>query len=539
MEASTLSHAARRGLLTRKSPLLKLKGDEQLVALVRSGNSGAFDIIVDRYQARLLGFCRQMIGSTEDAEDVLQEVFVNAYKAMIADNREINLRPWLYRIARNRSLNHLRKPKADAQESMDMVPMTAEGGTAEKVHNREEFRQLLKDVTKLPETQRAALLLREIDALSYEEIAEAMDTTVPSVKSLLVRARISLAEASQARMLTCGEVRVELAEAAEGLAKASGPVRRHVRDCEQCADFRKQLRSDTKVLAMMFPVGGILALKAAIGAKLGFGSGAGAGAGAGAAGTAGAGAGAGAGAAGTAAGVGAAGAGAGAAGAGAGAAAGVSAIGAGAASGLGAVGSAVGAKALAGVVTAAVITAGAVEVKKNVTANPVNEGVTQQSKTIAMAPPVHAQPEVHPAPVQVADPNAEKAGVEEVPPPVETIPQEAPPATVPVSNGGTEGATSHPSITEEPVATEACNGHVVDGMCVEKPDLDSPQADPSIPVTAGEIETGAQTPVKPVKPAQPVPPVVTPSNPAPAPNPQPLPPTSSQGQAPPSVPQGQ
>jgi len=123
MEASTLSHAARRGLLTRKSPLLKLKGDEQLIALVRSGNSGAFDIIVDRYQARLLGFCRQMIGSTEDAEDVLQEVFVNAYKAMIADNREINLRPWLYRIARNRSLNHLRKPKADAHESMDMVPM--------------------------------------------------------------------------------------------------------------------------------------------------------------------------------------------------------------------------------------------------------------------------------------------------------------------------------------------------------------------------------------------------------------------------------
>ncbi len=290
MEASTLSHAARRGLLTRKSPLLKLKGDEQLVALVRSGNSGAFDIIVDRYQARLLGFCRQMIGSTEDAEDVLQEVFVNAYKAMIADNREINLRPWLYRIARNRSLNHLRKPKADAQESMDMVPMVEAGSTAEKVHNREEFRQLLNDVTKLPESQRAALLLREIDALSYEEIAEAMDATVPSVKSLLVRARISLAEASQARMLTCGEVRVELAEAAEGLTKASGPVRRHVRDCEECESFRKQLRSDSKVLAMIMPVGPLLALKAAIAAKIGFG-GAGAGAGAGGAGaTAGAGA---------------------------------------------------------------------------------------------------------------------------------------------------------------------------------------------------------------------------------------------------------
>ena len=533
MEASTLSHAARRGLLTRKSPLLKLKGDEQLIALVRSGNSGAFDIIVDRYQARLLGFCRQMIGSTEDAEDVLQEVFVNAYKAMIADNREINLRPWLYRIARNRSLNHLRKPKADAQESMDMVPMTTEGGTAEKVHNREEFRQLLKDVTKLPETQRAALLLREIDALSYEEIAEAMDTTVPSVKSLLVRARISLAEATQARMLTCGEVRVELAEAAEGLAKASGPVRRHVRDCEQCADFRKQLRSDTKVLAMMFPVGGLLALKAAIGAKIGFGSGAGAGAGA--AGSAGAGAGAGAAGAGAAAGTGA-----------AGAAAGATAISAGtAASGIGAVGSAVGAKALAGVVTAAVITAGAVEVKKNVTANPVNEGVTPQSKTIAMTPPVvhHAQTEV-PVPVEIVDPAVEKAGAEEVPVPVETAPQEpAPETVVPVEE---DPAAATPVEPIAPIADPPCEGHVVDGFCVSNPDLDNthPAPDPSTPMTAGDIEADTQTqtpPQAPVKPAEPSPPATTPpavTPPSSSPVPNPLPPNSPQGQAP-GVLQGQ
>ncbi|MFM9150016.1 MAG: RNA polymerase sigma factor, partial [Solirubrobacterales bacterium] len=210
MEASALSTAAQKGLLARKSPLLKMKGDEQLVAMVRAGNPGAFDVIVDRYQSRLLGFCRQMLGSTEDAEDVLQEVFVNAYRAMLADNRAINLKPWLYRIARNRSLNHLRRPKAEAQESMDLVPMVEAASTAEKVHNREEFRQLLNDVTKLPETQRAALLLREIDAMSYEEIAEAMETTVPAVKSLLVRARISLAEAEQMVSTALPELRVLL-----------------------------------------------------------------------------------------------------------------------------------------------------------------------------------------------------------------------------------------------------------------------------------------------------------------------------------------
>ena len=98
-----------------------------------------------------------------------------------------------------------------------------------------------------------------------------MDTTVPSVKSLLVRARISLAEASQARLLTCGEVRLELAEAAEGLRKVSGPVRRHVRDCEECADFRSQVRSNEKVLAALFPVGALLALKGFIASKLGLG----------------------------------------------------------------------------------------------------------------------------------------------------------------------------------------------------------------------------------------------------------------------------
>ena len=273
MEASALTHASQRGLLARRSPLLKLQGDARLIAVARSGNAGAFETIVDRYQGRLLGFCRQMLGSTEDAEDVLQEVFVNAYRAMLADDREINLRPWLYRIARNRCLNHLRKPTADAQESMDMVPMVEAASTAEKVHNREEFRQLLADVGKLPETQRSALMLREMDAMTYEEIAQTMETSVPSVKSLLVRARISLAEASQARQLTCGEVRLELAEAAEGLRKVAGPVRRHVRDCEDCTDFRNQIRSNDKVLAALVPAGPLVALKGFILSKLGFGAG--------------------------------------------------------------------------------------------------------------------------------------------------------------------------------------------------------------------------------------------------------------------------
>src|SRR5918996_690553 len=204
MEASALTHAGRAGLLARRSPLLRLQGDERLVAMIRAGHDRAFEALFDRYHARLLAFCRHMLSSTEDAEDVLQEVFTNAHAAMLADQRPINVRPWLYRIARNRCLNHLRKPVAEGQETMDHHPHDGGVSTAERVQKREDFRALVADVGDLAETQRTALLLREIDALSYEEIASAMDTTVPAVKSLLVRARMSLAEATQSRLLTCG-----------------------------------------------------------------------------------------------------------------------------------------------------------------------------------------------------------------------------------------------------------------------------------------------------------------------------------------------
>jgi RNA polymerase sigma factor (sigma-70 family) len=407
LEASALTHASRRGLLARRSPLLKLQGDEKLIAMARAGNPGAFETIVDRYQGRLLGFCRQMLGSTEDAEDVLQEVFVNAYKAMLADEREINLRPWLYRIARNRCLNYLRKPKADAQESMDMVPEVEAASTAERVHNREEFRQILSDVNKLPETQRSALLLREMDALSYEEIAAAMDTTVPSVKSLLVRARISLTEASQARLLTCGEVRVELSEAAEGLRKVSPPVRRHVRECDECGDFRSQLRSNEKALAALFPVGPLFALKGFIASKLGLGTG---GAGAGAAG-------------------------AGTAGAGAGALGGVSAA-IGGSSAAGGIGAALGTKAVAGVVTAAVLTAGAVEVKLPTDGTPVSVPPPAAREASYNPPPAVSLAQT--APVAAPKPKHPGEAVEVAPIPAPTEPvattEEEAPVTTPVDH---------------------------------------------------------------------------------------------------------
>jgi hypothetical protein len=263
------------------------------------------------------------------------------------------VRPWLYRIARNRSLNHLRRSQPIGVDSMDIH--FAEGGqtTADKVHKREDFRLLLEDVQQLPETQRTALLLREIDVLSYDQIAEAMDTTVPSVKSLLVRARVALAEAAEARQMSCEEVRLELGEVAEGLIRLSPPARRHLKQCDRCAAFRRQLRDTNKALAAVFPVGGLLMLKKLLLAQFG-GSAAGGGAG---------------GAAGTAAGTGAAAAGTAAAG---GAAGGLLSAGA----------SAVATKTAAGLAAAAIVTAGAVEVK-HVKDRPAGKGEAAKATTRA------------------------------------------------------------------------------------------------------------------------------------------------------------
>ncbi len=358
VEVSTLKPTVTPGLrgvgsvasgLRGASPLLRLQPDERLIALTRRGQHAAFEALFSRYHTRLLSFCRHMLSSREDAEDVLQEVFAAAFNAVLADERPINVRPWLYRIARNRSLNHLRRASAIGVDSMDVHFADHGLSTDGQVLRRESFHELIGDVHQLPETQRTALLLREIDALSYEQIALTMETTVPSVKSLLVRARISLAEAAEARKLSCEEVRSELGEVAEGLLKVSPPVRRHLRDCERCRTFRKLLKDNNHALAAVMPVGPLLVLKRLVLNKLGASASAGHVAGAGSA-TAGVGA-----ASGASGGAGAAG-GLLTAGAGAGAAGGASTVGGFVTAGAGAIAT----KAAATLAAAALVTAGAV-----------------------------------------------------------------------------------------------------------------------------------------------------------------------------------
>jgi len=390
--------------LKKPVALLRLQSDEKLVAMTRRGDQSAYEALMGRYHARILGFTRHMLGSREDAEDVTQESFAAAYSAMMADERPINVKPWLYRIARNRSLNHMRRQKAIGVDDFDLHVADHGRTTADEVGQREELRLLMGDVQALPESQRTALLLREIDALSYDQIAEAMETTVPSVKSLLVRARVGLAEAAEARRLTCDEVRVELGEVAEGLARLSSPARRHVKECDRCKAFQAHLKENNKALALLLPIGPLLLAKKFLLAQLGTTASASGGAGL-------------------------------------------------AASGgflTGAAGS-VASKAVATAAAAAIVTAGAVEVRQATTTEP-----SRESAPVVAQAPVSPAPEpavvVVPDPVKAAaEPQAEKPAELPAPEPVAEPAPAADAAPVPATPAPVEEHHDVVSIPPEPV----------------------------------------------------------------------------------------
>ncbi|HEX6619718.1 MAG TPA: sigma-70 family RNA polymerase sigma factor [Solirubrobacteraceae bacterium] len=251
------------------------------------GYDDAFGTIHDRYRQRLFAYTRQMLGpSRSDAEDVLQDVFLRAYGALRNDDRPVTLRAWLYRVAHNRCIDHLRRPLPPAAEIYELSRTPTHDPQAETVR-REDLRRLVQDVQRLPEQQRSALLMRELDGLTYAELADALDTSVPAIKSLLVRARVGLVEAEEARDAACVDIRADLVRSHGRGVRTSGRSRRHLRDCDACREYRQGLRGVDEGLAALVPGGaGPLAAVAKLLGIGGASSGAAAGAGAGAGGTA-------------------------------------------------------------------------------------------------------------------------------------------------------------------------------------------------------------------------------------------------------------
>jgi len=175
--------------------LLRLQSDERLATLAAAGHEAAFTAIVDRHRAALLRYCTGLVGPSR-AEDVVQQALMNAHAGLRRDSDVRNLRSWLYRIAHNASLNTLRSVRDDLP--LDPAQPAADGDPAVAVERSERLRSTLAAVDALPERQRAALLLRELEGRSHEDIAGALGVSSGAARQHLMRARAAVRHAATA-----------------------------------------------------------------------------------------------------------------------------------------------------------------------------------------------------------------------------------------------------------------------------------------------------------------------------------------------------
>jgi RNA polymerase sigma-70 factor, ECF subfamily len=186
--------------------------DVELVRRAQNGDGSAFAELVSRHQRQLYRLALRMTGSEADAQEVLQEAFLNAYQKLPNFRGEAQFSSWLYRIAANSALMRLRRkrrapdaladqplelqgPRFSAEGYLDPPPRSDWSQRAdEKMMDRELGSAIDQAVASLPEDYRTVFLLKDVDGLSNEDIAAALELTVPAVKSRLHRARLSLRE---------------------------------------------------------------------------------------------------------------------------------------------------------------------------------------------------------------------------------------------------------------------------------------------------------------------------------------------------------
>jgi RNA polymerase sigma factor (sigma-70 family) len=169
-------------------PALRTQSDRRLVTLVRDGYEAAFEEIVRRYRKPLDRFAAAIVGG--HSEDVTQDAFSKALRALRGSEAEIELRPWLYRIVRNTALNDLRDRPPATAELPDSIG--AEPSAAAEAERREEMSELMDRLQALPEPQRAAIVMRELEGLSHEEIAAALGVSGGAARQAIHRARTAL-----------------------------------------------------------------------------------------------------------------------------------------------------------------------------------------------------------------------------------------------------------------------------------------------------------------------------------------------------------
>lgn len=173
--------------------------DHEIVKLVQAGDKQAFNLLVSRHQTKVLNLISRYIRHSGDVNDIAQEAFIKAYRAIDSFRGDSQFYTWLYRIAINTAKNYLtaqtRKPPASDVEASDAEYFDGSDGLKENASPEHALitdelkRQIFSTISELPEELKAAITLREIDGLSYEEIAQIMDCPVGTVRSRIFRAR--------------------------------------------------------------------------------------------------------------------------------------------------------------------------------------------------------------------------------------------------------------------------------------------------------------------------------------------------------------
>jgi RNA polymerase sigma factor (sigma-70 family) len=176
------------------------------------------------------------LADREEAADVVQQTFLAAYSAIVSSEKLILLRPWLYTIARNRCYSAFRARRE--QPTGEVVVESVSDGLTAHVLRREDLRRLLVDIGRLPEDQRAALVLAGLGTLSHREVADRLGVAPTKVKALVFQARESLLAAQKARDTDCSEIREQLMSL-RGAALRRGNLRRHLQECQGCSEFSR------------------------------------------------------------------------------------------------------------------------------------------------------------------------------------------------------------------------------------------------------------------------------------------------------------
>ncbi len=224
------------------------RSDEALRQAAR-GDVGAFTVVYERHHLELYRYCRSILRHDEDAHDALHNTMTKAWEALQRGDREVALRPWLFRIAHNEAVSMLRSRRSHAElGEADAVASSAE----EDVELRQRLRRLRADLAVLPERQRSALVLRELCGLSHDEIAAVLVVSTATARQTIYEARVALHEAEAGRAMSCEEVKRALSDG-DGRVRRGRRIRGHIRTCAGCSSFADALRRRPNELGALLP----------------------------------------------------------------------------------------------------------------------------------------------------------------------------------------------------------------------------------------------------------------------------------------------